>query len=290
MKRRTTQVAEPALLAVVVGRALAVPEPEAAALVKRGAVYVEGKRVQVPGQRVPQGARVSVVLEEAGAAAMGPASAAGTLHVLFEDEDQLVVNKATGMAAQPTASRVGDSLLDQASAYLRRPAGLVHRLDKDTSGVVVFGKTPAATSALAAAFRGGQARKRYLAATGPGLLASGVMELPLSKDPTRPGRWRATARANGVSASTRYERLYGGDYCLVALFPETGRTHQLRAHLASEGHPILGDRLYGGGGAARCLLHAQGLEVLGRRFEAPLPDDLAALFEAVAVEPPSGPW
>lgn len=290
MKRRTIAAPEAGLLAVVVARALEVKEPEAAALVKRGAVYVDGKRVLVPSRAVPKGAKVSVVLEESGAAVTAHAQQRPALDILLEDEDVLVVNKRAGVTAQPTAGRVGDSLLDLASAHLERPAGLVHRLDKDTSGVTVFGKRAEITAALAAAFREGRVKKRYFAVTAPGLPSSGHIDLPLSKDPSRPGRWRASRKANGVPALTHYVRLFSGEFCLAALFPQTGRTHQLRAHLAGLGFPILGDTLYGGAPAPRCLLHAQGLEVSGQLLEAPLPADLAGWFSRAGVTPPTGPW
>lgn len=113
----------------------------------------------------------------------------------------------------------------------------------------------------------------------PGLPERGEFDLPLSRAPSRPGRWRASRSFQGIDALTRYARLSAtADHATVELFPLTGRTHQLRAHLSAIGFPIRGARLYGGDDAARCLLHAQRLEVLGRTFEAPLPADLVAYF------------
>jgi 23S rRNA pseudouridine1911/1915/1917 synthase len=186
------------------------------------------------------------------------------------------------------------------SERLGREAGLVHRLDKETSGVTVFGKTPAATTDLARQFREGEARKRYLAVVKPGLAPSGRIDLPLSKDPSRPGRYRATRAANGVPALTEYARLFESeDHALVSLLPKTGRTHQLRAHLAALGCPIAGDRRYGGqeqvagAPAERCLLHAHALAIasggVARSFLAPLPPDLGRVFEADGVRPPEAP-
>jgi 23S rRNA pseudouridine1911/1915/1917 synthase len=279
MKRRTFNVAEAAPLERLLAEALPCSPREAQALVRRGAAYVDGRRAQAAALVQP-GARVLVVLEEAGTSAWAAAPAATALVLLHEDEDVLAVDKPAGVTAQPTPSRTGASLLDQASAYLGRTAGLVHRLDRETSGVTVFGKHPEATSRLAAAFREGRAAKVYLAATAPGLPAEGTITLPLSRDPSRPGRWRASAQANGLSAETRYRRLFEVEVSGVALFPRTGRTHQLRAHLAAIGHPIVGDALYGGPPGPRCLLHARRLEVLGLRLEAPVPGDLAALRHA----------
>jgi 23S rRNA pseudouridine1911/1915/1917 synthase len=290
VKRRTLVAERNERLSKVLARELALTDAEAKALVEGGAVYVDGKRVREPAQWVPPGAKLTAVLEEHGVAANEARPPPPKLEVLFEDSEVLVVNKPPFVVAQPTPGHAGDSLLDLATAYLGHEAGLVHRLDKETSGVTLFGKTSEATSAYAAAFRERGAKKRYLAVTGPGLPSRGRIDLPLSRDPSRPGRWRATKKANGLEAVTEYERLSSGETCLVALFPLTGRTHQLRAHLAGIGFPIVGDRLYGGAEGARCLLHAQGLIVLGKLFEAPLPDDLAASFQRAGVQAPRGAW
>jgi 23S rRNA pseudouridine1911/1915/1917 synthase len=305
VKRRTFQ-AEGALVGRPVAEALAaqlgLPVEEARRLVQAGAVYLGGRRCRDAGARLGAGQVVAVVLEEAGRSPLEAPAAPPALSVLFEDEALIAVDKPAGITAQPTEGRVGDSLVDLVSARLKRPAGLVHRLDRETSGVTVFAKTPPATTALAEQFREGRARKRYVAATGPGLPPSGTVDLPLSKDPSRPGRWRASATANGVPALTDFRTLYSGeDFCLVELLPHTGRTHQLRAHLTALKAPILGDARYGGaaqaGGlpAPRCLLHAQALELAhpatGQplRLEAPIPEDLRRFFTAANLPLPEGP-
>jgi 23S rRNA pseudouridine1911/1915/1917 synthase len=303
MKRRTFKNEGPALaLAGALERFLGLPVAQARALVEAGAVYVAGRRCRAPDATVGAGQAVVVVLEEGGQSPLVPAVPAPALRILAEDGWVLAVDKPAGVPAQPTAGRVGASLVDLASAHLGRAAGLVHRLDRETSGVTVFGKTAAATSALAGEFREGRARKRYLAVTGPGLPAQGRIDLPLSRDPARPGRFRATRAANGVPALTDFRALHRGPaFCLVELLPRTGRTHQLRAHLAALGQPLLGDERYGGAdgagglGAPRCLLHAQALLLAhpqtGRPLllEAPLPDDLGRFFAAAGLVPPSGP-
>lgn len=304
MKRRTFRV-EGARVGQAVAHAVAdelgLPELRAQGLVAVGAVYVAGKRSRDANARLTAGQVVTVVLEEGGQSPLSEAPPAPELRVLYEDADVIAVDKPAGVSAQPTEGRVGDSLVDLVGAKLGRPAGLVHRLDRETSGVTVFGKTAEATSALAAEFREGRARKRYVAATGPGLPPSGTVDLPLSKDPSRPGRWRATRAANGVPALTDFHTLSSGPaFCVVELLPHTGRTHQLRAHLTALGAPILGDARYGGAAraegveAARCLLHAQALELghprTGKllRIEAPVPEDLLRFFSAAGVAAPSG--
>jgi 23S rRNA pseudouridine1911/1915/1917 synthase len=307
MKRRTfrveaTQTGRP--LGEALAAELGVPREDAEHLVGVGAVYVAGRRCRDARARLLTGQVVTAVLEEGGQSPlMSVPTPVSGLRVLHEDEDLIVVDKPAGMTAQPTEGRVGDSLVDAVSALLKRPAGLVHRLDRETSGVTVFGKTPQATTALAEEFREGRARKRYLAVVGPVELPSqGTIDLPLSKDPSRPGRWRATRAANGIPALTEFRVLHmGADFRLVELLPRTGRTHQLRAHLTALGAPILGDKRYGGpawaGGipAPRCLLHAQALELAHPRtrrpvrFEAPVPEDLARFFIAAGVPVSSGP-
>ncbi|MDY7229261.1 RluA family pseudouridine synthase [Hyalangium rubrum] len=305
MKRRTFRaegdhVGRP--LTEALARELGTPVEEARRLVDAGAVYLAGRRCRDAGVRLGAGQVVSVVLEEGGRSSLEAPPAPPPLSILFEDEALIAVDKPAGVTAQPTEGRVGDSLVDLVSARLGGPAGLVHRLDRETSGVTVFGKTPPATTALAAEFREGHARKRYVAATAPGLPPSGTVDLPLSKDPSRPGRWRASRAANGVPALTDFRTLYAGeDFCLVELLPHTGRTHQLRAHLTALGSPILGDARYGGlpqvGGlpAPRCLLHAQALELAHPRtgqplrIEAPVPEDLRRFFTQVHLAVPEGP-
>ncbi|MBS1150822.1 MAG: Ribosomal large subunit pseudouridine synthase [Myxococcaceae bacterium] len=275
MKRRTV-TATAGRLDAVLAAALPVPLVEAQALISRGAVYLDGKRCQSAQTMVKAGQKLSAVLEEGGQPVTAVGAKQAPLVVLFEDEALLVVDKAAGVVAQPTEGRVGDSLIDLARYHLKSAPGLVHRLDRETSGVTIFGKTPEATRALAEEFREGRAKKRYLAVTAPGLPPTGEIDLPLSRDPSRPGRWRASKAFGGIDAVTQYVRLKANDtFATVELFPLTGRTHQLRAHLAGIGFPIRGDKLYGGSPDVRCLLHAQRLEVLGRTFEAPVPADLA---------------
>ncbi|MGV3622087.1 MAG: RluA family pseudouridine synthase [Archangium sp.] len=275
MKRRVFHVEQPGRLEAILRNELELDHDGALELVNRGAVYLDGKRAKDAATRVGPGNKVMVVLEEGGVSVTEAPPPPPKLVVLYEDDDVLAVDKPWGITAQPTPGRVGDSLLDLASAYLKHEAGLVHRLDKETSGITVFGKHHDATSWLAAAFREGRAKKEYLAATATGLPNSGTIALPLSKDPSRPGRWRASDKANGIDAITQFQRLSDdGQRSLVALFPKTGRTHQLRAHLTGIGFPIVGDKLYGGPPGPRCLLHARRLVIGELTLESPAPPEL----------------
>ncbi len=299
VKRRLLEVA-PAeagpLLPLLVAR-LGVSAADAEALLQRGAVYLSGKRVAAPGGQARAGDRVLVVLEESGQSVLLPEAEAPRLRVLYQDAHLLAVDKPAGLPAQATPGGARN-LAALAAAHLGHSAGLVHRLDKGTTGVTLFGVTQEATSALARAFRGGQVRKQYLAATALGLPERGTVVLPLSRDPSRPGRWRASARAHGLEARTEYRRLAEGPgYALAVLWPFTGRTHQLRAHLASLGAPLLSDVLYGGVRDARVqrpALHAQLLVFphpasgAPLTLAAPLPEDMARLFLLSGTPAPRG--
>ncbi|HEY1417366.1 MAG TPA: pseudouridine synthase, partial [Myxococcaceae bacterium] len=144
-------------------------------------------------------------------------------------------------------------------------------------------------------------RKQYLAVTAPGLAAAGTCTLRLARDRSRPGRWLARAR-DGLEAETRFRRLGASDeLALAAVWPRTGRTHQIRAHLAALGAPIAGDRLYGGPSRlgdepiGRSLLHAHVLLLphplsgAALQLVAPVPEDMAPWFAALAVVAPEDP-
>ena len=303
MKRRAFEVTpgDVGPLAALLAARLGLEPAQAAALVRRGAVYLRGRRALDPALSAAAGDKVLVVLEESGRPVLAPEPPPAPLRVLYQDAALLAADKPAGLPAQATPGGA-TGLAELVSAYLGRPAGRVHRLDRETTGVTLFGLTTASTAALAAAFRTGRVRKQYLAATAPGVPDAGTVDLPLSRDPSRPGRWRASARVHGVPAVTDFRRLGGGeDFQLVVLWPRTGRTHQLRAHLTALGSPILGDGRYGGartvGGdpVARCLLHAHALQlpnpVTGTALTlvAPLPEDLARFFAQAGVPIPDGP-
>ena len=202
----------------------------------------------------------------------------------------LIVDKPAGVPAQPTLTTDRGHLPELVGALLGAPVRLVHRLDRETSGVTVLARTADAERALSAAFRDGTPEKTYLAlcARAP-VPPEGRIDAPLAPDPARPGR-RAVV-PGGDPAATRYRTLAvgPGGVALVLARPETGRTHQIRVHLAALGAPLLGDARYGGPRMVgsvpvpRVMLHALRLEIdhpaTGRRLavEAPVPADLAAL-------------
>jgi 23S rRNA pseudouridine1911/1915/1917 synthase len=213
------------------------------------------------------------------------------LDILYEDEDLLVVDKPAGMVVHPAAGHEAGTLVNALlGAYPTLEAGdegrpgIVHRLDRDTSGLIVVAKTTRALEHLRGQFKGRQVHKTYLALVhGHPPTAEGVIEAPVGRDPHH--RQRMAVLPGGRPARTVFRRLAElGDYSLLSLQPETGRTHQIRVHLAWLGVPVVGDRIYGRRrddlGAPRQLLHAWRLsfERPGGRgtvdLAAPLPADI----------------
>ena len=217
------------------------------------------------------------------------------LKIIFEDEVMLVVNKPAGMVVHPAPGHAKGTLVNALLSYcsdlsgiggIERP-GIVHRLDKDTSGVVLIAKNEIAHRVLANQFKNREIKKAYLALV-RGIVkpASGIIESSIGRH--KINRKKMTATLNqGREAETSYEVLETlGHFSYLRLFPKTGRTHQIRVHLASIHHPVLGDKLYGGKVAephlniSRQALHAHRIEInhpINKKplfFEAPIPSDI----------------
>ena len=220
------------------------------------------------------------------------------LTVLYEDEWLLVIDKPAGLVVHPAPGHWQGTLVNALLHHWRgtRPGldpnrpGIVHRLDKDTSGVLVVAKDADTLAALAAQFRRREVHKEYVAAVwGHMPRRSGTIDAPIGRNPVH--RQRMAVRPSGRVAQTRFEVIERfAHVTFVRLFPTTGRTHQLRVHLAAIGHPILGDTVYGRGRAreagvyiARQALHAARLTLRHPRrgveltCNAPLPADMLAL-------------
>lgn len=223
--------------------------------------------------------------------------------VLHEDAHVLVFNKPSGLAVQG-GSGVTLSLEDLLAAFAKsngkRPR-LVHRLDRETSGLIVAARTKPAAAQLSEAFASRDVEKTYLAVVCGGAPAPAEGEITLALRKTnRRGLDIMEIDAAGQSALTRYRTLAAAPQAaLVELRPETGRMHQLRAHLAAIGRPIAGDGKYGGlfqlGAVAipRLLLHATSLDLPHpaggrRRFDAPVTAEFAELVRSLGLEPPCG--
>ena len=189
------------------------------------------------------------------------------LPILYEDDDCLVMQKPIGLL---THARGGDSDPEPSVASFLRQyvselsgerAGIVHRLDRATSGVIIGAKNPAALSYLQKQFSQRKVYKTYLAVVEGHLKdTEALIDMPIERNPKAPATFRVGP--NGKSAQTYYKVVStNDDYSLLELKPTTGRTHQLRVHLAHIGHPIVGDLQYDGAKADRLYLHAFSLEI-----------------------------
>jgi 23S rRNA pseudouridine1911/1915/1917 synthase len=234
------------------------------ALILDGAVSIGARTIRDPGYRVNAGETVEVSVPEP-----EPAEPGGEdipLKIVFEDDAIIVIDKPAGLVVHPAAGHATGTLVNALIAHcgdslsgiggVKRP-GIVHRLDKDTSGLMVVAKTDAAHQALAAQFadhgRTGPLRRGYLAfAWGAPTRPKGTVDAPVDRHPK--SRDKMAVRSGGREAITHWqvlERFKGKDgkpaASLIECRLETGRTHQIRVHLAHIGHPLLGDATYGTG-------------------------------------------
>lgn len=263
-------------------------------LVEKGHVSIDGAVARSASRKVLAGQVIAVdLVPTAESQAFRPEDL--PLRLVFEDDDVLVVDKAAGMVVHPAAGNWSGTLLNALLAYhpmaatLPR-AGIVHRLDKDTSGLMVVGKNLPAVTALARAIAGREVHRHYLAIVhGTVQPRDFSIQAPIARDPQ--SRIRMAIVASGKPATT--------DVSVVALAPHfsalqctlhTGRTHQIRVHLAARGHPLVADGVYGGSaslGMTRQALHATRLAFTHPRtgcwlaFEARPPLDLASAWDEV---------
>lgn len=287
-------------------RVTGLPRSQIQRLIEGGRVLVEGRRLKasaaiLPGQRI----RLSIPPPRPSLLTPEPIP----LEILYEDADLVVLNKPAGLVVHPAPGHPEGTLVHALLHHCpdlpgigeeRRP-GIVHRLDKDTSGVMVVAKTEGAMASLAAQFKGRRVKKTYLA------LVHGEVKQTEARIATEIGRHEhdrkrmAVRTKKGREAVTTYrvmKRLDG--FTLLQVHPETGRTHQIRVHLSAMGHPVVGDKVYGGKQegkfkvqcsrfrvkAERQLLHAWKLGLFHPRtdnwmeFEAPLPADFANWLHA----------
>lgn len=210
----------------------------------------------------------------------------GELPILYEDDNVIVVNKPVGILTHAKGERSEEfSVAEFMKQYVtddtesNRP-GIVHRLDRDTSGVLIAAKNSETKGMLQKQFQDRRAKKTYYAIVrGVPKLPEANIDLPIERDPKTPSRFRVGS--SGKSALTHYKVIKSRNgFSLLELKPTTGRTHQLRVHLAYIGTPIAGDAWYGGGKSpiGRLCLHAAALEITipkgdRRTFEAEIPDD-----------------
>ena len=273
-------------------------------LIKDGLVTLSEGRAK-PALAVWEGLRVDVRLPETRPAT--PAAEALPIALLYDDADMAVVNKPAGMVVHPAAGHTGGTLVNALLHHLgglsgiggtERP-GIVHRLDRGTSGVMVVAKNDRAHRALSKQFQERAIGKEYVTLVWGAPQAGQKISRPIGRDPRH--RQKMSSRAvRGRQAVTRILNVEPlGGVSLVRVAIDTGRTHQIRVHLSETGHPVVGDALYGGARKsvpprlaaiariARPFLHAARLTLAhpadGRTlsFEAPLPDELARMLDAL---------
>jgi 23S rRNA pseudouridine1911/1915/1917 synthase len=276
-------------------------------LIEDGDVLVEGRTVK-PSHKLRAGEQIEVELTQAAPSAFAPEDIA--IEVVHEDDDLIVVNKPAGLIVHPGAGQAGGTLANALAYHFQqlsqrggqmRP-GIVHRLDKDTSGLIVVAKTEAAHENLADQFRAREVFKSYVALVhGQVGHDSGRIDQPIARDPRHRTRM-AVVRAGRPALSLYRVRQRFERFTLLDVEIKTGRTHQIRVHLAWLKHPVVGDKVYGGGRdktmpdtklrAAivkldRLFLHAEKLGFRHprtgepMRFTAPLPRALVELLSVL---------
>lgn len=270
-------------------------------LIEDGRLLHGGERVK-SNTVLPPGAQVTLDLPEPETRELQAEDI--PLRVVYEDDDVLIIDKPSGLVTHPAPGHDSGTLVNALLGRGGREAwgavggadrpGIVHRLDRDTSGLLIVARTDAAQRALMDQLRARRVKKTYLALVGGAVPAEvGRIEAPIGRDPRHPTKMSVVATGRPSTTGYRVRERFA-DWTLLQLDLQTGRTHQLRVHLASIGHPVAGDPIYATGparrgpeGLQRLFLHSWRLEFAAVstermiRAEAPLPDDLQAVLEAL---------
>ncbi|MEA3327167.1 MAG: RluA family pseudouridine synthase [Chloroflexota bacterium] len=266
--------------------------------IQSGNVTVDGMVAKKAGTKIKAGSVVGVLTQDDESEGITPENL--PLNIIYEDDHVIVLNKTAGMVVHPGAGNPSGTLVNALLAYYPpirnvgeadRP-GVVHRLDKDTSGVLIFAKTDKAYRWLIKQFKTRELQKIYLALVdGHPPTPSGRIEAPIERDIHHRTRMAVGMRGQGKLAISEYFELQRFiNHSLLEIHLITGRTHQIRVHLKYIGVPVVGDMLYGHRHPSikleRNFLHAKSLSVklpddrVPKTFEAPLPDELKSiLFE-----------
>lgn len=267
-------------------------------LIKEGFVLVGGRKVD-PDYEVRRGDTIRIETPPPVPTKILPEDI--NLNIIYEDRDILVIDKQAGMVVHPTSDHLSGTLVNALLGHLKKATlpsqgetlrpGIIHRLDKGTSGLIVVAKSQEALENLKNQFGQRKVIKKYLALVRGKLEpAIGEINKPIARH--KRNRQKFTISPAGKEAKTNYEvKEYIRDrYTLVEAAPKTGRTHQIRVHLASIGHSVVGDKLYGGGPASRLFLHATGLEFTHPRtnkkvsFTSSLPRKLVEILGKIKKE------
>ncbi len=259
--------------------------------IEAGYVQVNGVVETSPKKQLGEDDEVSVHVPEE------TDYSAHELPIIFENDDVIVINKPSGVLTHSKGAVNEEfTVADFVRGKMTEPEdnnrpGIVHRLDRATSGVIITAKHPAAKPHLQKQFQDRKAKKEYIAITrGIPKHPKAAIDIPIERNPKEPSQFRVGA--SGKPAHTDYEVIAHSDrFSVISLKPTTGRTHQLRVHLEYLGTPIVGDNVYGGGKSpiGRLALHARSLEITlpgGKRetFIAELPDDFAQVVENISHE------
>lgn len=268
-------------------------------LIKNGYVDVDGNTITKSGFMVDKEAEIEVRIPPSQPATLIPEDI--PLEIVFENDDLIVINKPPGMVVHPSAGHQSGTLVHAALAHtgeiegvggIQRP-GVVHRLDKDTSGLILLAKNDKAHQWLQEEFRSRRVDKAYLTLVdGEPPTAKGRVEAAIGRDPAERKRMATVPPGEGRSAVSEYSTITRyKQHTLLEVHPITGRTHQIRVHMAFLGCPIAGDRIYGRRRPSleidRQFLHAARLRVrlpeepVFVEFEAPLPNDLASVLDSL---------
>jgi len=268
-------------------------------LIKDGFVLIDGAPAKKAGQKIEPGSKVEVYVPPP-----APSELVGEnipLDIIFENDDLLVVNKPAGMVVHPSAGHDTGTLVHAVLGYdpeiegiggEERP-GVVHRLDKETSGLILLAKNDRAHRWLQDQFRLRKVEKTYLALVeGAPPTPSGRVEAPVGRDPSQRKKMAIMPPGKGREAVSEYVTLESfKEHTLLEFHPHTGRTHQIRLHCMFLACPIVGDKVYGHRKQSieldRHFLHAARLKIVlpeekeARTFEAPLPDDLQVILDSL---------
>lgn len=252
--------------------------------IKDGRVLVDGRKITTPSTEISSTTQIEIDHPEA-------PQATGNIPVIYENDEIIAVNKPAGILTHAKGGLSNEyTVADFArlrTSYqtdTNRP-GIIHRLDRDTSGVIIIARNPDSAKSLQKQFADRTAKKTYLAITkGPLKHQEAKIDLPIARNPAKPSTFRVDPK--GKEAITYYKVLAtDGEYNLVKLQPVTGRTHQLRVHMAHAGSPIHGDRVYGAVDK-RLMLHAYEIEIkLGggklKKFTAKVPQAFHDRFKDI---------
>ncbi|OMG54660.1 23S rRNA pseudouridine(1911/1915/1917) synthase [Azonexus hydrophilus] len=266
--------------------------------VRDGCVEVDGVLASEPKRKVMGGEKLLIALPE-DAAVLSEQAEDIPLDIVFEDETLLVINKPAGLVVHPGSGNwtgtLMNALLHHVPGIAEVPrAGIVHRLDKDTSGLLVVAKTLEAQTDLVRQLQARTVKRQYLAIASGVIRRDGGVDTPIGRHPVNRIKMAIVPESRGgKQALTWYRRLELFTYCtLVECALETGRTHQIRVHMASIGHPLVGDPVYGKNDQRlppfkRQALHATRLGLVhplsGRhmQWEVPMPEDMRELIETL---------